>query len=389
MKRREFIKLSAIAALMLTLDPDKIFANESGNEDKVFVLIELEGGNDGLNTVIPYTDETYYDLRGSLAVEKEKVLPLNDSLGFHPKLEKLKNIWDENELAVVLGVGYENPNRSHFRSKDIWNTASDSEEYLTEGWIGRLLWEHPFGEGFFSDTVTMGKDDTKPFDHEGMKNIVLDSPEKFVKKAGSVEYIEKSSKEEMLSYVIYTQNELHDTVEVLKEKIDNPVEIETKFPNSKLGTHFKDIAFLLKNGIKAPVFKAALGGFDTHSNQASTHERLLEELSEALSSFREALIEIGYWDKTLIMTYSEFGRRPAKNGSNGTDHGTAAPHFILGGKVKGGFYSKQPSLSDLDSNGDLKYTVDYRSLYSSVVKKWWKIEGSFLDKYPAIECIKL
>ena len=387
MKRREFIKLSAITALMLSLNP-KIFADESEKNDNVFVLIELEGGNDGLNTVIPYNDENYYTLRGSLAVQKDKVLPLNDSLGFHPKLEKLKNIWDEEKLAIVLGVGYENPNHSHFRSKDIWNTASNSDEYLTEGWIGRLFYTHPFGEDdFLSDTITMGKDDTKPFEHTGMKNIVLDSPEKFVKKAGEVEYIDKSSEDEMLSHIIYTQNELHDAVGMIKDKVSNPLEVETKFPNSKLASDFKNIAFLLKNGVKAPIFKVALGGFDTHSNQASTHERLLEELSEALYAFSKALKEIGYWDKTLIMTYSEFGRRVAKNASNGTDHGTAAPHFMLGGKVKGGFYSTQPSLDDLDSNGDLKYTIDYRSLYSTVAKKWWKIEGSFLDKYPTIECI--
>ncbi len=388
MKRRDFIKLSFFTAIALSINP-KLFADSVEN-DRIVVLIELEGGNDGLNTVIPYNDDKYYSLRKNLAVKKDEVIVLDEKLGFHPKMQKFKEIWDEGELAVILGVGYKNPNRSHFRSIEIWNTASDSDEYLTDGWMGKILYDNKPNGDFFSDTLTMGKDDIKPFDYRGVDNIVLDSPEKFVKKAGDVPYIENEDTEnETLSYIISTQNELHNAVTLLKEKLEDPMQIETEFPNSKFANNLKNIAFLLKNGIKAPVFKVALGGFDTHSNQAPTHERLLEELSSSLNSFREALKEIGYWDKTLIMTYSEFGRRPSENASKGTDHGTAAPHFFLGGKVKGGFYSSQPSLDDLDDNGDLKYSVDYRSLYNTIVKKWWGIENSFLDKYPPIECLEI
>ena len=386
MKRREFIKLSALTAALLTL-PSALLAVESIPEDKIVVLVELEGGNDGLNTVIPYQDDLYYTLRGSLAVAKEEVLPLDKGLGLHPKLSKLKEIWDTEELAVILGVGYPEPNRSHFRSIDIWTTASNSNQYLSEGWIGKLFKEYPVSDNFFSDSLTIGNDDTKPFEASGMNNIVFDSPESFIKKAGNVPHIKVSAKDEMLSHVIKTQNDLADAVELLKTKMQNPVEIKTEFPASKLGDKLKNIALLLANGIKAPVFKVSLGSFDTHQNQAPVHERLLQELSEALAAFKEGLKESGHWDKTVIMTYSEFGRRVETNASNGTDHGTAAPHFMLGGKIKGGLYSTQPSLDNLDDNGDLKYSIDYRSLYQTIIKNWWEIEDSFLKEFPAVECI--
>lgn len=386
MERRNFIKLSFLTVLALSMNI-KVFGDEI-KSDRVVVFIELDGGNDGLNTVIPYGDDRYYSLRSSLAIKKEDVIALDDKLGFHPKLQEMKKIWDEDELAVILGVGYENPNRSHFRSIEIWNTASDSDEYLTDGWVGKVFSQSGL-KGDFSDTITIGKGENSLFAHKGMNNIVFNSPQSFVKKAKDVPYIDGFFDDEMLSYVVSTQNELHNAVELLKNKLTNPEKLNTKFPKYKLADNFKNIAFLLKNGIKAPVFKVTLSGFDTHSNQAPTHERLLEEFSKSLDAFRDALIEIGYWDKVLIMTYSEFGRRPAENASKGTDHGTASVHFMIGGGVKGGFYSTQPSLEDLDDNGDLKYTIDYRSLYSTVVRKWWKINGTFLDAYSPIDCIRV
>lgn len=386
MKRREFIKFSALTAALLAL-PSAMWAGQSVPEDKIVVLVELEGGNDGLNTVIPFSDPRYYDLRGSLAVPKETVLPLSETLGLHPKLAKLKEIWDEEELAIILGVGYPNPNRSHFRSIDIWTTASDSDQYLSTGWVGRLFTQNPVSGNFFSDSLTLGNDDTKPFEAAGMNNIVLNSPESFIKKAGDVPHIDKVSEDAMLAHVIETQNSLTDAVEKMQSSMENPVPVDTEFPNSQLGKKLENITLLLKNGIKAPVFKVSLGSFDTHQNQAPTHERLLAELSDALGAFKEGLKEAGYWEKTVIMTYSEFGRRAAVNASNGTDHGTAAPHFMIGGKVKGGLYSTQPSLDDLDANGDLKFTIDYRSLYQTIIRKWWGIEESFLSGFTPVDCI--
>ncbi len=386
MKRREFIRFGALSAASLAI-PSAMWANSGIPKERIVVLVELEGGNDGLNTVIPYQDPHYYELRGTLAVPKEEVLALDERLGLHPKLSKLKEIWDEEELAIVLGVGYPDPNRSHFRSIDIWTTASGSGRYLSKGWIGRLFETHKVPGSFFSDSLTVGNDDTKPFTAPGMNNIVFDSPQSFLEKAGDVAHIEGRFEDAMLSHIVNTQNDLADAVQKMKRSMENPEPIKTEFPKTKFGKKLENIAFLLKNGIKAPVFKVALGSFDTHQNQAPTHERLLEEFSDALRAFKEGLIETGHWDKTVIMTYSEFGRRPAANASNGTDHGTAAPHFMLGGKVKGGFYSKQPSLTDLDSNGDLKYTTDYRSLYRTIVKRWWGIEDSFLNGFAPVECI--
>ena len=386
MKRREFIKFSALTAALLAM-PSAMWAGSAIADDKIVVLVELEGGNDGLNTVIPYQDPRYYELRGTLALSKEEVLPLSDTLALHPKLAKLKEIWDEEQLAIVLGVGYPNPNRSHFRSIDIWTTASDSDEYLSTGWVGRLFATHPVSGNFFSDSLTIGNDDVKPFEAPGMNNIVMNSPQSFLKKAGNVPKIGENFEDAMLSHVVATQNDLAEAVEKMKASMENPQPISTEFPNTGLGKKLENITLLLKNGIKAPVFKVALGSFDTHQNQAPTHERLLEELSEALRAFKEGLTEVGYWDKTVIMTYSEFGRRPAANASNGTDHGTAAPHFMMGGKVKGGFYSTQPSLEDLDENGDLKFTIDYRSLYQTIIQRWWGIEDSFLSGFAPVECI--
>ena len=386
MKRREFIKFSALTAALLAM-PSAAWAGQTIPDEKIVVLVELEGGNDGLNTVIPYTDPHYYDLRGALAISKEEVLPLDNRLGLHPKLAKLKEIWDEEKLAIILGVGYADPNRSHFRSIDIWTTASDSDEYLSTGWVGRLFSQNPVSKRFFSDSLTIGNDDTKPFEAAGMNNIVLTTPESFIKKAGDVPHIDNVSEDTMLAHVIETQNNLSDAVEKMKSSMQNPVPLETEFPNTGLGKKLENITLLLKNGIKAPVFKVALGSFDTHQNQAPTHARLLEELSDALGAFKEGLKEAGDWDKTVIMTYSEFGRRVAANASNGTDHGTAAPHFMMGGKIRGGFYSTQPALDDLDANGDLKYTIDYRSLYQTIIQKWWGIEDSYLSGFAPVECI--
>ncbi len=387
MKRREFIQFSALTAMLLAL-PSSLLAGETIPDDKIVVLVELEGGNDGLNTVIPFSDERYYALRGELAVAKEEVLTLDESLGLHPKLAKLKEIWDSNELAVILGMGYPNPNHSHFRFIDIWTTASGSEQYLSNGWVGRLFTEYPVSGNFFSDLLTIGNDDTKPFEAAGMNNIVFDTPQSFIKKACNVPHIDKHAEDAMLAHIIETQNALADAVEKLKSSMENPIPLKTAFPHSRFGKKLENIALLLKNGIKAPVFKVSLGSFDTHQNQAPTHDRLLQELAEGLSAFKEGLKETGYWENTIVMTYSEFGRRAEANASKGTDHGTAAPHFMMGRKVKGGLYATQPSLTDLDENGDLKFTIDYRSLYQTIIQKWWGIEKSFLSDFTPIACIR-
>ena len=380
MKRRDFIKLSAFGAAVLMM-PSSLLASGSPSYEKMLVLIELEGGNDGLNTVVPYTDDTYYNLRPDLGIDKEKVLkPDGIPVGFHPKLQNLYNLFDDGSLAVIQGVGYPDPNLSHFRSKDILNSASDSDEIISDGWVKQAFETEMPPSALFADSVTMANDDTKPFQGGSMRNIVLESADDFLDKAKSVVKVDIPDYD-ALGHIAVIQNNIADSYTILDEAMRERTVLETEFPQTSLGDKFKYLSELLANGIRVPVFKVSLDGFDTHNNQAPVHERLMTELDDAMFAFSKALKEMKLWNDVITLTYSEFGRRPAQNGSGGTDHGTAAPHFMMGGAVRGGLYGEHPSLDALDDNGDLVFTTDFRSIYRSVIASWWKIESDYLSEY--------
>ncbi len=383
MERRNFLKFSTVSIFGLLTAKINLPAFANGiSKNRILVLVELKGGNDGLNTVIPYSDDNYYKLRPQIAIPKTDILRISDDLGLNPSMSSLKKLWDYNELGIVLGVGYPNPNRSHFRSIEIWETASDSQEVLHDGWISRSFSKSNLLRKQI-DGIVMGQGDEGPLSGGNMNNLVMNNPEQFIKDAKKFKSMASKTDNQALEHILRVETELYNSTDIIEKKLASMPNMKSSFQQTNIGKQFESAARIIASEIPVNVIKLEHGSFDTHSNQRNTQDRLLKDLSESIASFRSAMIDIGRWNDVLIMTYSEFGRRVGQNGSNGTDHGTAAPHFVTGGKVRGGFYGKQPDLNDLD-HGDLKFHVDYRSMYSTVAKNWWNTSTDFLVKYPTL-----
>lgn len=392
MQRRDFLRLVGLSGVavftpQLTVWP-RLSAAEAKSSSRVLVLVELKGGNDGLNTVVPYGDENYKKLRPRLALPKSKVTPLSEGLGLHEKLSPLMPAWEDEHLAIVNGVGYESPNRSHFRSIEIWETGSDSDEYRQEGWISSIFGKAPTAQDSAADGIILSGS-AGPLAGQKMRNVAFNDPKRFARQARRVQELERSGANPALGHLLKVRRDLRKAAQIIEEKHRRAKSLASEFPSTSLGRQLQTAAELLSSKVPVAVIKASLSGFDTHSAQKATHERLLGELSGALSAFRTALKKAQLWDDVLLMTYSEFGRRPAENASGGTDHGTAAPHFLLGGQVKGGLYGKQPSLTDL-LDRDLRHHVDYRSLYSTIARDWWQLPKSATQgfQYEPLTCLR-
>lgn len=383
MNRRDFLELTGLTPICL-LAPSWLRAAETGPTwTRVLVLVELQGGNDGLNTVVPYRDARYYSLRPRLGVARDSVLPLNDDLGFNPALEPLMPLWRANEIALVLGVGYPDPNRSHFRSIEIWETASDADETLQQGWLARLFARTPPPAEFAAHGVVLGGA-AGPLAGDAA-HIVLRNTEQFVQQANKLRESSASGRNPALEHLLQVQQETQHAASTLQRRLATLPALETSFPTSALGRQLETAARLLTARVPVVAIKVAHGGFDTHGNQRATHDRLLGELAAALASFRNVLTKQNRWNDVLVLTYSEFGRRAAENGSLGTDHGTAAPQFALGGRVRGGLYGQQPSLAQL-SDGDLVHRVDFRSLYTTATRRFLGVKPDFLGRsYPLLD----
>lgn len=384
MNRRDFLKLSLFTTGGLVLPA---MATPRTDFSRVLVLVELSGGNDGLNTVIPYTDPRYMQLRPRLAVARDSVLTLSEQLGLHPALEPLLPAWRDKELAIVLGVGYPEPNRSHFRSIEIWDTASQASETLSEGWLARLFERHPLPTSFAAHSAVFGRGEG-PMAGPHMRNLVLQDPQRFLHAAGKLRALPAAPNNAALAHLLAVHNETHQAAGVMQERLRTITGLSAHFPATRLGRNLEAAARLIVARTPIAVIKVSHGSFDTHSQQRAIHERLLKELAEALTAFRTVLQQHRLWNQTLVLTYSEFGRRAAENGSQGTDHGTAAPHFLLGGSVRGGFHGQQPSLTQL-VDGDLIHHVDFRSLYATVARRWWGADSGFLGRreFPLIDCL--
>lgn len=387
MKRRDFLKYAGLSPLALML-PEVAAQTPEKHWDRVLILLELRGGNDGLNTVIPYQDEQYYRLRPQIAVPRQNVVQLSEQLGFHPALEPLMPVWQARELAVVLGVGYPDPNRSHFRSIEIWDTASNSNETLPAGWLSRLFAKDKPPGTFVADGIVVGLD-PGPLYGPNVRTITMREPQQFLGRARQLQPAAVNTPNRALAHLLSVQNELAQAATRLQGTLTAAgPELESSFPSTPLGRQLQVVAQLLTSGTLTAVFKVSHSGFDTHNNQRAVHDHLLQDLAEALVAFRKAMQKANLWQRVAVMTYAEFGRRAAENGSAGTDHGTAAPHFFLGGRVRGGLYGQQPSLSNL-MDGDLRHVVDYRSMYTTVARRWWGITGDFLQgrNFPALDCL--
>ena len=375
-KRREFLQVGSLATASFML-PKFLKAFERpmmvppGN--KVVVVIQFSGGNDGLNTVIPVRNDIYYRERPRLGIEKDKSLLITDEVGLNPALEAFKGLYDDGNLAIMNSVGYPNPDRSHFRSMDIWQSASASNEYVNTGWLGRYL--DAQCKGCDKPTQAMEMDDvlsmalkgevSKGLAFKDPKRLLNSATGKYFKDIGqdhqqgevTIDYLYKTMSETLSSAeYIYQQSKAHPSSEI--------------YPNTDLGKDLKTIASLIFSDINTKVYYVSLGSFDTHVNQDNQQKRLFTELNDAVKAFTADLKKNNRFQDVMMMTFSEFGRRVSQNASGGTDHGTANNMFFVSGGLKEkGILNAMPDLGDL-TDGDLKHKVDFKNVYATVLNKW-------------------
>ncbi|MDB6169345.1 MAG: twin-arginine translocation pathway signal protein [Verrucomicrobia bacterium] len=385
--RREFLQLTGrgigllafsrfAPAFLINAARASTPAPETGRP--ILVLIQLAGGNDGLNTLVPFEDPNYFRLRRTLAMAKDQVIRLSGTAGLHPSCAELGALFHDGKLAIVQNVGYPNPNRSHFRSSEIWETASGSSEFLANGWIGRYL-----------DNACAGA----PRDSHDPMAVHLGSsvPQSFLGAhehptfglgAGSGNRRENEENRRLLESLCQSPGAADDNASFLRHTLLDSLVTEKRvqrvigdyrpalsYPTNAFGTSLRNVAALIADGLPTRVYFVPLSGFDTHSNQANQQANLLATLSQGLAAFQRDLASHHLDDQVVTMTFSEFGRRPSENESRGTDHGTAAPLFVMGSRVKGGLHGTAPSL-DLARNEDLAFTTDFRDVYATMLDRW-------------------
>ena len=351
---------------------------------RALVVVQLGGGNDGLNTIVPYADPSYYRARPRLAIPQKDVLLLSEQVGLNPALEPLLPLYSEGHLAIVQGVGYPNPNRSHFRSMEIWHTAAP-DDYARSGWLGRYLHNTCCGEERSSALQALNVGDSLPaafwtehipvpsianlagfaiqtdkkYEHE--RELRLDVLREIYEGAAGKRVYSDYLKQAGANMLLLTQQ--------LQKVAQSVPATGIPYPNTPFGQGLQMIARLLSAGLGTRVFYISTGGFDTHANQLATHNRLLRQVAEGLQAFTRDVGERGRADDVVVMVFSEFGRRVRENGSGGTDHGAAAPMFLLGTQVQGGLHGTHPSLLEL-VDGDLRFNVDFRSVYAAILADW-------------------
>ncbi len=337
---------------------------------KVLVLVELKGGNDGLNTLVPFADPAYYALRPKIGIARDQVLQLSDRAGLHPALEPLLPLWRDGRLAVLQGVGYPSPNLSHFRSIEIWDTASRSDVVLQRGWLTRTFADDPVPATFAADGVVIGSSDLGPLSGGGTRAIALADTEQFLRRARLAQPA-PAPRNAALAHMMKVEGDVLQAAAHLAGRRT----FATEFPGGGFGNGVRTACQILANPSGVAVVRLTLSGFDTHANQPGTQARLLGELARGLVALRSGLEELGKWDDTLVLTYAEFGRRPKENQNNGTDHGTANVHFALGGRVRGGFYGAAPDLAALGPDGNPAFALDFRNVYAGVLDTFWGVNS--------------
>ncbi len=356
--------------------------------DKVLVVIQMAGGNDGLNTVIPYQDDLYYKARPAISIDKQNVLKLDDAIGLHPAMSGMRELFEQGHLAVIQGVGYPNPDRSHFRSMDIWQSARPEVEYTRDGWLGRSI--EQFATETESPAFSIGGDklplslvstrinvpmigSLKDYQLELSKQKTAAEHQTLLSLAASQksEATEQDFIRRAMATTLSTASRIN--------KVADGYRSQVAYPQSGLGQRLKATAQLLTADLGANIIFTSIDGFDTHSQQQNAHQSLLTEFSDAVNAFYKDLEEHALADRVLVVTFSEFGRRIAENGSLGTDHGTAGPMFAITKNLSTRIVGKHPSLTDLDGadlkSGDLKHHTDFRRVYASVLEKWLSLKS--------------
>ena len=380
--RRNFIKLTSASAVAVAHSMSTFeFAHAAGPRPlpagtPILVIVTLNGGNDGLNTVVPYLDPLYKSLRPQLAYKEDQVLPIGDGLALNGSMTGFKSLWDSKQLAIVRGVGYPNPDRSHFSSMAIWQSASRTP--IRTGWVGRWIETQP--ENPFL-AISLGS--TMPALFQGDKRSGTVLPlSGLVTPTGMLakDYAKTSKKTKLDGQLSATAarsiRDLFTVADVVSPILKNPAPPAADLPTviggnaggeSNLGAQLDVAAKLIAAGVPTRVWSVSLGGFDTHANELSAQSLLLGSVSNSISKFMSQMRTIGRSRDVTIMVYSEFGRRVSANASSGTDHGTSGPVFIIGERVVGGFHGDQPPLNRL-KDGDLAVTTDFRSVYGSVLE---------------------
>ncbi|WP_298531809.1 DUF1501 domain-containing protein [uncultured Algibacter sp.] len=381
MDRRKFLKQSSLASSLFFV-PSFVKAFEQvASSDlgfKRLVIIQLSGGNDGLNTVVPFRNDLYYKERPTLAIPKNQMIRLNDELGLHPSLTPLKRLYDNGYLSIINNVGYPNPVRSHFRSMDIWQTVTDSDKFSQSGWLGRYL-DH-YGKQPYS-AIEVDESLSLALKGERFNGIATQNPA-ILHNLSKDPYFKNISRhqndahlsEHNLGYLYKTMIEAQSSAKYIYETSKTATSLQ-QYPDNKFGKQLKTVAQFINSGLDTKVFYTSLGGFDTHVNQLNTQKRLLKTYADGIESFVEDLKANHSFKDTLVLTFSEFGRRVKQNANVGTDHGTANNVFVIGSHLKKqGLYNQAPSLSNLDDNGDLKFEIDFRTIYATVLNKWLDID---------------
>jgi len=381
MNRRDFIRLSLVAASSIVL-PNQSWAKHSSK--KTLVLVELNGGNDSLNTVVPYSSKNYYKLRENIAIQKSELTLIDEHLGLHKNLKNISKLYERKSLAIVNGLGYSNPNLSHFRSIEIVETASKSNEYLKKGWLSVELERFNLDELSPAAAIVIGKRKKGSLFSKNIDVVQIKNIDNFLKKSNSLNFDQsEEGKNGSLNFFNQQKYSIKKTNLSLNKYAQN-IQIKQEFKNTEISNDFKEALKIIKSKMNIPVIKISHKGYDTHAGQLVRHNILLKDLDDAIGSFVQELESENLFDDVLIMTYSEFGRRVKENGSLGTDHGTASSQFVIGGKVKGGLYGNFPNMDKLIKN-NLIYTTEYRSLYNTVLHKWFKDDQ---NKYRDFELLE-
>jgi uncharacterized protein (DUF1501 family) len=435
--RRKFLRTSALGAAATWTLPaflEKTFfaldaaAAESGTQiatgkdAPILVVLQMAGGNDGLNTVVPFGDDAYYRARPRLGLPGDQLIKIDDYVALNQKLTGLKSLFDEGHVAIVQGAGYPNPNRSHFRSTEIWQTGSDANQIASQGWIGRYFDSCCSGADP-TVGIVIGDEMPQAFAAKTPTGVTFTRPEQFryrtsepaqgrmsaeefffrqlnqsgTREEGAADPTEGAS---IGSLAGSTNNDsgvldfLQRTALDAQISSDKILEISRKYkstvpyPPGQLAASLSLIARMIAGGLPTRVYYASEGGFDTHAGQMNAHERLLGDFDAAISAFVADLKQQGNFGRVLLMTFSEFGRRVAENANGGTDHGAAAPMFLVGGTVKAGLIGKHPSLTDLD-RGDLKFSTDFRSVYGTILEHWLKARSEIVlgRKFPILPIV--
>jgi len=375
-KRRDFLQIGSLATASMMMPKflkafEKPMLVPPGN--KVVVVVQFSGGNDGLNTVIPLSNDIYYRERPRLGIAADKALKLSVDAGLHPALTSFADLYNEGSLGILNSVGYPNPDRSHFRSMDIWQSASRSDEYVNTGWVGRYL--DAQCKGCDKPTQALEIDDMLSLALKGneRKGLAFKDPRRLYSSSNENFYKDlnasHSPAEETVDYLYKTMGETLSSADyIFQQSKLHPT--QQQYPSTELGKNLKTIASLILSDINTRVYYVSLGSFDTHVNQDAQQRRLFTELNDAIKAFTSDMKKNGRFDDVLLMTFSEFGRRVSQNASNGTDHGTANNMFFISGGLKQkGLINDLPDLSDLNE-GDLKHKVDFKSVYATILDKW-------------------